>query len=686
MERSVLAKLSGVMAKSVGRRDQKVRQQIAEQTRARGLAAAAGSDQLFRLLVEGVIDYAIFLLDSAGVVTTWNPGVKRLKGYAPDEIIGQHFSRFYTEEDRAGGLPQRALHTAAETGRFEHEGWRVRKDGTRFWASVIIDAIRDDDGDVIAFAKVTRDITDRLLSETALRESEERFRILVQGVTDYAIYMLDPQGNVTNWNMGGERIKGYREQEIVGRHFSAFYTEEDRAAGLPERALRTAAEAGRFEHEGWRVRKDGSRFWASVVIDPLRDPQGKLIGFAKITRDMSERKRVEEALEAARKALTQSQKMEAIGQLTGGVAHDFNNLLTVITNGLDLLDRPFLDETQKRRVIDGAMRAAERGAKLTQQLLAFARRQPLRPDTYDVNRLITGFEAVFRRACSELVTIEMPLAREPLAITVDAAQFETALLNLVVNARDAMPDGGRLCLGTRRETIDANRARRMSEVSAGEYVVVTVFDTGTGMSRQVLERAFEPFFTTKEVGKGSGLGLSQVYGFIAQSGGHVEIDSKLNNGTTVSLYFPATARPIAREGLVAGPEAVPGRARVLIVEDDPEVLEVTVATLNHYGYEVLTAPDGPTALELLRRDDSIDILFSDVVMPNAMNGVELARGAVRLRPQLRVLLASGYPAAALSANHGISGEPEFPLIGKPYRSAELLRKLRQVQDETAITD
>ncbi|HEX3536046.1 MAG TPA: PAS domain S-box protein [Stellaceae bacterium] len=516
-----------------------------------------------------------------------------------------------------------------------------------------------------------------------MADSDRLFRILVQGVIDYAIFLLDPNGTIATWNQGAARLKGYAPDEIIGRHFSTFYTEEDRAAGLPQRALRTAAETGRFEHEGWRVRKDGTRFWASVVIDPIRDGGGELLGFAKVTRDMSEKKLAEEALEETRAALAQSQKMEAVGQLTGGIAHDFNNLLTVVTNGLDLLARPLRDEAQKQRIIEGAMRAAERGAKLTQQLLAFARRQPLRPQTHDLNRLITGFEPVLRRACSESVAIEMVLVSGALPVTVDAAQFETSLLNLVVNARDAMPNGGRMRIATGRETLDASRVKKMSEMSPGKYVVVTVQDTGTGMSPQILDRAFEPFFTTKEVGKGSGLGLSQVYGFITQSGGHVEIDSRRGKGTTVRLYFGASTQPVQGEGLSGDAEIVPSRARVLVVEDDPEVLDVTVATLSHYGYEVLTARDGPSALDVLRRDDRIDILFSDIVMPNGMNGVELARRAVQLRPQIGVLLASGYPAAALSTEQGGAGEIDFSFIGKPYRSADLLEKLQQVQEDAA---
>ena len=262
------------------------------------------------------------------------------------------------------------------------------------------------------------------------------FRMLVQGVVDYAIYTLDPEGNITNWNLGGERIKGYAASEILGKHFSVFYTEEDRARGEPNRTLSTAMREGRFEGEGWRVRKDGTRLWASVVVDRILDKDGQLIGFAKITRDMTEKKRAEEELERARAALAQSQKMEAIGQLTGGVAHDFNNLLTVIANALDLLADQRRDEAQKLRIIEFAQRAAERGAKLTQQLLAYSRRQPLRPEIHNINALVAGFEAVLRRACPEPIEFEMRLGRDGLAANIDGPQFETALLNLVVNARE----------------------------------------------------------------------------------------------------------------------------------------------------------------------------------------------------------------------------------------------------------
>jgi PAS domain S-box-containing protein len=239
-------------------------------------------DERYRLLVEAVTD-AIYMLDPTGIVSSWNPGAKRIKGYLPNEIIGQHFSRFYTEKDRKNGLPERALRTARLEGKFESEGWRVRKDGGWFWAAVVIDPIWSPSGELLAYAKITRDLTERKDAERQLKLSEEQFRLLVQGVVDYAIYMIDTEGNVTNWNLGAQRIKGYAPGEIIGRHFSQFYTDEDRATGLPRRALETADREAKFESEGWRVRKDGNRFWAHVVMDPLRDETGTLLGFAKIT-------------------------------------------------------------------------------------------------------------------------------------------------------------------------------------------------------------------------------------------------------------------------------------------------------------------------------------------------------------------------------------------------------------------
>jgi PAS domain S-box-containing protein len=625
-------------------------------------------EQRFQLLVAGVSDYAIYMLDPGGYVSSWNAGAHRFKGYLAHEIIGKHFSTFYTEEDRAAGVPSRALRTALTEGKFEAEGWRVRKDGSQFWASVVIDPIRTEAGELVGFAKVTRDITERKLAQEALRESEERFRLLVQGVTNYAIYMLSPTGIITNWNAGAERIKGYTHDEAVGQHFSRFYTEEDRIANAPSRGLGIAAKVGRYENEGWRVRKDGTRFWAHVVVDAIHDDNGTLIGFAKVTRDITEKKDAAEALKRADAALFQSQKMEAIGQLTGGIAHDFNNLLSVMSSSLDLLSSRLRDE-QDVRLIDSMQRAVTRGANLTQQLLSFARQQPLKVERLDINSVIGGFESVLRRACNTSITFEMDLQSELVPVMLDEARFEAALLNLVVNARDAMQSGGQLTVRTENIALADGQA---GSLKAGRYVKLTVVDTGTGMSRETASRAFEPFFTTKEVGKGTGLGLSQVYGFIAQSGGEVILASELGKGTSVSIYLPASESESTSP--TASRNDRPARDTVLIVEDEPDLMRAAADLFRALGFEVLTAGEGKDAIDILERTDNIGLVFTDVIMPNGMSGIELARQTRRRWPKIKSILASGYPLPALKAEHG--NIDDFPFVSKPYRLSDIARKLR----------
>jgi PAS domain S-box-containing protein len=631
-----------------------------------GRSRRLSDEQRFQLLVTGVIDYAIYMLNPEGFISSWNAGAERFKGYGAQEIIGQHFSVFYTEEDRRNGRPARALQTAREQGKFEDEGWRVRKDGTRFWASVVVDPIRDHSGELIGFAKITRDITERKAAQEALRESEERFRLLVQGVTDYAIYMISPTGEITNWNAGAERIKGYKREEIVGLNFAVFYTEEDRAKGMPARTLKTATEEGRFEQESWRVRKDGTRFWAHVVVDAIRDDEGKLLGFAKVTRDISERKQAAEALERANAALFQSQKMEAIGQLTGGIAHDFNNLLAVVSSSVDVLATRAQNYADIK-VLDAMRRAVERGALLTQQLLSFARQQPLMVEKYDLNRVIGDFEPVLRRAGNSAIEMDIRPVHDTRTVLLDAARFEAALLNLVVNARDAMPDGGKLVVSVENVELGAGK---IGNLAPGGYVRVSVADTGSGMPPAVAARAFEPFFTTKEVGKGTGLGLSQVYGFIAQSGGDVVIDSEEGKGTTISMYLPVIEG--APDDAITSAEARVDT--VLIVEDEPDVLDAAGQLFRSIGYEVVTATNGVDAMATLARRTDIDILFTDVVMPKGMNGIQLARSARELRADLKVILASGYPLPALRDQYGRIDD--FSFVTKPYRLAELAKVLR----------
>ena len=625
---------------------------------------AITSEQRLQYLVAGISDYAIYMLDPQGYVTSWNAGAQRFKGYVEHEILQQHFSRFYTPEDRATGLPAQALKQALEQGKFEAEGWRVRKDGSRFWAHVVIDPIYDEHGTLLGYAKITRDVTERRKAEEALRESEQRFRLLVQGVTDYAIYMLSPEGVVTNWNVGAERIKGYSYNEIVGQHFSRFYTDEDRLAGVPVRALGKAAEAGRYESEGWRVRKDGTRFGAHVVVDAVRDEEGELLGFAKITRDLTEKKQAAEALEKAQAALFQAQKMESIGQLTGGIAHDFNNLLSVLASGLEVLSM-HRQHGSDAKTLDSMRRAIDRGATLTQQLLAFARQQPLQPETRNVNRLITGFESVLRRAGNSSILFEVRLDPMVRNTVIDAARFESALLNLVVNARDAMPEGGRIEIATANATLADDE---VDGLPAGEYVRLAVTDTGTGMDPETVARAFEPFYTTKEVGKGTGLGLSQVYGFIKQSGGEIVIRSKQGEGTTIAIYLPAVATE-DRDYRKADTETV------LIVEDEPDLLDVASSLFMSMGYDVMTATSGQEAMNALASRD-VDILFTDIVMPDGINGIDLATFTREHYPHIKVMLASGYPQPALKLDRGKLGE--FAFVAKPYRLSDLARSLRSV--------
>ena len=637
---------------------------------------AKSNEGRYRLLVEAITDYAIYMLDPEGHVTSWNPGARHFKGYEADEIIGRHFSIFYTEEERAHRVPALALEEAERTGRFEREGWRVRKDGTQFWAHVIIDAIRSPAGDLVGFAKITRDLTERRAAEAKLRESEEQFRLLVQSVTDYAIFMLDLNGHVASWNAGAERIKGYAPEEIIGRHFSSFYTEADRAAGLPRRGLEIATREGRWEHEGQRVRKDGTPFWAHVVIDAIRDDDGKLVGFAKVTRDVTERREAEAALQAAQATMIRSQKLEAIGQLTGGVAHDFNNLLQVISGNLQLLSKDIAGNARAEIRVQSALAGVARGSKLASQLLAFARRQPLEPRVVNVGRLIKGMDEMLRRALGGEIEVETVVAGGLWNSLIDPDQLENAVLNLAINARDAMNGEGRLTIEASNAFLDDDYVRQHEDLTAGQYVMIAVTDTGTGIPPEIIERVYEPFFTTKAEDKGTGLGLAMVYGFLKQSGGHVKIYSELGAGTTVKLYFPRNA---AREDfLVNAPsdEIRGGEEAVLVVEDDDEVREVAVSMLTELGYRVVKARDAASALAIVDSGIPINLIFTDVMMPGTLRSPEMARKAQERLPDVAVLFTSGYTQNAIV--HGGRLDPGVELLAKPYTREALARKIRHV--------
>jgi PAS domain S-box-containing protein len=615
------------------------------------------SERRFRLLVEGVVDYAIYLLDPQGIVTNWNAGAKRIKGYNAEEVVGRHFEMFYPPEDREAGMPARSLETARSTGKFEAEGWRIRKDGTKFLASVVIDALYEE-GQLIGFAKITRDITERVKVADALRESERHFRLLVSGVTDYALYMLDPNGIITNWNAGGQRIKGYLPEEIIGQHFSRFYSDADQAAGRPARALRLALENGRYEEEGWRVRKDGTFFWAGVVIDPIRDDDQSLLGFAKITRDISERREAQQNMERIQRQLAESQKLDALGQLTGGVAHDFNNLLMIIAGGLQTLKKIAGDDAKGLQAVQAIETASQRGAALTRQLLTFARRQSVNPQTIDLVDRICSIREILNTGLGSSVELHLEVDQDVWQVTVDAAEFETALVNLVINARDAMPKGGSV-------KVRANNVHIDDGIRKGDYVAIAVRDTGVGIPPDLIAKIFDPFFTTKPVGKGTGLGLSQVHGFAHQAGGTVAVTSELGQGTTFTIHLPRS-EPVAKVTEVEVNSNASGT--VLLVEDNPEVATASIGLLEQLGYSVLWVSDAEAALKAIDRN-GIDLVVSDIVMPGIMDGLCLARSIKQRHPGLPILLATGYSEAARGARS------DFAILRKPYQIHELSRAL-----------
>jgi PAS domain S-box-containing protein len=506
-------------------------------------------------------------------------------------------------------------------------------------------------------------------TRTSEVRDEAVYRLLIDAITDYAIYRLDPNGTVTNWNPGAQRIKGYSASEILGQHFSRFYTEEDRAAGLPKIALDTAAREGRYEREGWRVRKDGTRFWANVVIDAIRDDQGKLVGFAKITRDITERMNAQRALEQAREQLFQAQKMESIGQLTGGIAHDFNNLLAAVMGSLDLLRKRIPDDQKAQRLIDNAMMGAERGVSLTKRMLMFARRQELRPRGIDLAQAVRGLRELLEPSLGPLVSIEERFPPRLAPAHTDPNQIETAILNLVVNARDAMPEGGKIVIsGTERHFAPGE-----TSLPSGDYVALVVSDSGLGMDADTLARAAEPFFTTKGVGKGTGLGLSMVHGLAEQSGGKLILRSSPGEGTTAELWLPrASAVAAPEEASPSASSETPQKLRIIAVDDDPLVLMNTVAMLEDLGHSVIEARSGSEALEVVRSGRAVDLVITDHAMPQ-MTGAELAQVLQRERPDLPVVMATGYAELPAALPRGVIQ------LSKPFRQQDLADVLAQVR-------
>ncbi|HEY3566443.1 MAG TPA: PAS domain S-box protein [Thermoanaerobaculia bacterium] len=584
---------------------------------------------LFRLMVERVKDYAIFLLDPEGRVASWNQGAELIKGYRADEILGRHFSTFYPVEAVARGWPDYELQVARAEGRFEDEGWRVRKDGSLFWANVVITALRDEEGVLRGFAKVTRDLTDRRRQEELLRESEERFRLLMESVKDYAIFMLDPEGRVTSWNHGAELIKGYTAKEILGQHFSVFYPADALARGWPEHELQMARAEGQFEDEGWRVRKDGSLFWANVVITALFDRERRLRGFAKITRDLTERKRIE-ALEEA-----DLRRNEFLAMLS----HELRNPLAPIKNALSVMRLSGVSEPS----LDWARTVVERQVSHLTRLV---------DDLLDVSRIAVGKITLQRKPLdlSQVVTAAVEASRplidsrghwltvvvpqEPVPVEGDLTRLAQTLMNLLNNAAKYTPSGGEIRLSVEKEE---------------GMAVIRVRDTGVGITADLLPKIFE-LFTQGERALdrsegGLGIGLTLAQRLVKLHGGSIEALSEgPDRGSEFVIRLPLTAVPVSSSAASRKPaeDRPAGSRRVLVVDDNGDAAESLETLLQLWGHQARSALDGKEALIQVAAFEP-EIILLDIGLPG-MDGYEVAR-QIRALPAGRsslIVAVTGY--------------------------------------------
>ncbi len=642
--------------------------------------AAFASEQLVRLFVDGLPDHALLVLDRSGHVRSWHAGAQRIKGYAESEILGQHFSRFYLPEDRAAGKPQQALEMAERYGKFEEVGYRLRKDGSRFVANVVISPIRDARGELWGYGKITRDITERLEAEDRIKSSEKKLQNLVDTVLDTivdGVVTIDRRGEILSYNKACVGLFGYAAEEVIGKNVrmlmpEPYHAEHDtylqnyQTTGVAKIIGIGRAVSGR--------RKDGSVFPLELAVGEMQ--KGAEHAFVGIMRDISERRDAEQA----RDQLRHAQKMEALGQLTGGIAHDFNNLLAIIIGNLDLALEA-VDDENLRSFLEPSLDAALHGSALTQQLLAFGRKQALQPQILSINDLLARLLTLAQRTLGERIAIKLATARDLWPVCIDPGQLENALLNVAVNARDAMPDGGKLIFETANATLDETYVASNHDAIAGDYAMIAVSDTGTGMTPEILAQAFEPFFTTKDTGKGSGLGLSMVYGFVKQSAGHIKIYSEPGHGTTIKIYLPRTdgSAGSATDGKSAAKAAQQSPAKlVLVVEDNPDVLKLTATMVGSLGYAVLTATNGDGALKIIAARPAIDLLMTDVMLAGEINGPMLAQRAVELQPHMKVLFNSGYAEQAIF-ERGLL-DRNVQLISKPFRKPQLAAKLKEIME------
>ncbi|WP_404649447.1 PAS domain S-box protein [Dyella flagellata] len=621
----------------------------------------------FELLVRSVTDYAIFMLDATGHVASWNSGAEKIKGYRADEIIGHHFSRFYTPEDLSTGLPQLALTTALREGRFETEGWRVRKDGTRFWANVVVDPVWDND-QLIGFVKVTRDATTRRNAELALFESERRYRGIVNTALD-AFAQIDGSGRITEWNPQAHELFGWSREQVLGKPLASLCFLPGDTSAADWLASVWQNKLTRQTHVFTAMNRAGRRFTAELSASALSLASGPLMNI--FMRDLTEKIQMETQLR-------QSQKMEALGQLTGGIAHDFNNILQAISSSLEVVEiiSQREDFAKADKHIQSALGSVRRAAGLTHRLLAYARRQALDPQAVDVGTLIRGMNELLRHSIGEHIALELALPDDLWIAHCDANQLENAILNLAINARDAMPEGGRLRIEA--SNVNGNDPSAFNVLDPDRhYVKLIVVDSGAGMPADVKERAFDPFYTTKPVGHGTGLGLSMVYGFTRQSGGHCAIESELGEGTRIVLLLPryvgsvkASVEPVA----VMERPAASGE-HILLVEDQDAVRSAMAEVLTKLGYAVTEASDGLEGLSIAMAGESFDLIVTDIGLPG-VSGRSLADSVRGQQPHVPVLLMTGYDASAAYAAPSL---PEgMALLSKPFNVDALGEQVRRL--------
>lgn len=605
-----------------------------------------------------------------GIVSRWTSGSEKLYGWSREEAVGQVVHDLLSTQfpEPLDDIRSKISQEGTWFGELLHR----HKDGHVLSIASRWVAITPENTSSLIFLQTNNDISDLKNAQADLAAREAHLRSILDTVPE-AMVVIDEDGIVTSFSAAAEQLFGYSADEVCGRNVKMLMPSPDREAhdGYISRYLRTGVR--RIIGYGRVVtglRKDGTTFPMELAVGEAFGTGNRI--FTGFIRDLTSRHKMEEELR-------QSQKMEAVGQLTGGIAHDFNNLLTVISGNLEMLEGRIQDE-KLRGLLHEAQNAADDGAKLTEQLLAFGRRQPLNPKLADVAELVSNFSGFMRRSLGEAIELRIVVTGSSHQAMVDSSQFQNALLNLAINARDAMPNGGRLSIEISRTKLDVDYARMYPEVRTGEYVLVTVTDTGTGMSEEVKKRAFEPFFTTKAQGSGTGLGLSMVYGFVKQSGGHIQLYSEIGQGTSVRLFLPATrsthAETSANEDSKLG-EIRGGTESILVVEDDARVRRVTVARLKNAGYHVLEAANAVQALDLLSTHKDVQLLFTDIVMPGGMSGDELAKHARAMRPQIKILFTSGYAEPAVAEREG-AGEKGW--LKKPYTARDLATRLRELLD------